>query len=217
MTEIERTADKPISFAGTLLNRYRHVCAFVDSREEEHRLIDPFVREGLEQGEKALYFVDPEKSADYVLHFQNAGLDMATLLAQGQFDLRTWSEAQLRGGRFEMPAMLSMIEEALSEAAPQGFPRTRFVAEMAWAATGSPGVSDLIEHEARVNYISPRFKDPLICVYDTAKFGGDVVIDVLRTHPMALVGGVLYENPFFVPPDEFLDELRQRGPNAEDG
>jgi hypothetical protein len=32
----------------------------------------------------------------------------------------------------------------------------------------------------------------------------------MRTHPMIIVGGILQENPFFVPPDEFLRELRQR-------
>jgi hypothetical protein len=36
------------------------------------------------------------------------------------------------------------------------------------------------------------------------------VLDILRTHPMAIVGGVLQNNPFFVPPDEFLLELRAR-------
>jgi hypothetical protein len=35
-------------------------------------------------------------------------------------------------------------------------------------------------------------------------------MDILRTHPMVIVGGVLKENPFFVPPDEMLRELRQR-------
>jgi hypothetical protein len=35
-------------------------------------------------------------------------------------------------------------------------------------------------------------------------------MDVLRTHPMVIIGGLLQENPFFVPPDEFLRELRGR-------
>lgn len=35
-------------------------------------------------------------------------------------------------------------------------------------------------------------------------------MDILRTHPMVIVGGVLQQNPFFVPPDLFLQELRQR-------
>jgi hypothetical protein len=40
-------------------------------------------------------------------------------------------------------------------------------------------------------------------------------MDILRTHPMVVVGGSLRENPFFVPPDQFLAELRQRRGNGE--
>lgn len=35
-------------------------------------------------------------------------------------------------------------------------------------------------------------------------------MDILRTHPMVIIGGLLQVNPFFVPPDEFLRELRGR-------
>jgi hypothetical protein len=37
-------------------------------------------------------------------------------------------------------------------------------------------------------------------------------MDILRTHPMVIIGGVLQENPFFVPPAQFLQELRSRTP-----
>ena len=35
-------------------------------------------------------------------------------------------------------------------------------------------------------------------------------MDILRTHPMVIIGGILQYNPFFVPPDQFLRELRGR-------
>ena len=35
-------------------------------------------------------------------------------------------------------------------------------------------------------------------------------MDIMRTHPMVIVGGLLQENPFFVPPDVFLQELQAR-------
>ncbi|HYS15902.1 MAG TPA: hypothetical protein VET45_03165 [Candidatus Binatia bacterium] len=37
------------------------------------------------------------------------------------------------------------------------------------------------------------------------------MVDIMRTHPMVIIGGILQENPFFVPPDTFLKELRARG------
>jgi hypothetical protein len=35
-------------------------------------------------------------------------------------------------------------------------------------------------------------------------------MDIMRTHPMVIIGGFLQENPFFVPPEEMLAELRRR-------
>jgi hypothetical protein len=50
-----------------------------------------------------------------------------------------------------------------------------------------------------------------VCTYDLTKFSTALVMDVLRTHPQAIVGGILQENPFYIPPAEFLRELRDRG------
>ena len=48
-----------------------------------------------------------------------------------------------------------------------------------------------------------------VCTYDLARFDASVVIDVMRTHPMVIVGGILQENPFYVPADEMPKELRE--------
>jgi hypothetical protein len=50
----------------------------------------------------------------------------------------------------------------------------------------------------------------VICAYDLSKFGASVVIDAMRTHPVVIVGGLLHENPFYVSPEQFLLELRER-------
>ena len=81
---------------------------------------------------------------------------------------------------------------------------------MDWAAEDQSHLDDLIEFESRVNDVWRRHEDAVVCTYDLAKFGGDTVIDIMRTHPMVIVGGLLHQNPFFVPPEEFLLELRAR-------
>ena len=40
--------------------------------------------------------------------------------------------------------------------------------------------------------------------------GGDTVIDIMRTHPMVIIGEILHRNPFYVPPGELLREFRER-------
>ncbi|MBV9774233.1 MAG: hypothetical protein JO040_09810, partial [Gemmatimonadetes bacterium] len=51
--------------------------------------------------------------------------------------------------------------------------------------------------------------------YDCRMLGAGVALDILRTHPMVILGEVLHENPFYVPPDEFLRELGARRPKPE--
>ena len=78
------------------------------------------------------------------------------------------------------------------------------------AAGGHSYIDDLIEFESRVNHIWEHHDDAVICTYHLGQFGGDAVIDIMRTHPMVIIGGILQRNPFFVPPSEFLRELRER-------
>jgi hypothetical protein len=156
------TADQPISFAGGTLDRYRHVCAFFDGFDEEVSVLGPFVRQGLERGEKAFHIVDPELLPHYPRMLHDHGIDVHTALERGQFEIRTWHEAYLREGRFDQDAMLTLIEQVLNDGPAQGFPLTRLVAHMEWSLEDMPGVDDLLEYETRLNYVLPRYKDPVI-------------------------------------------------------
>ena len=153
---------EPIHFAGGVLDHYRHACAFFNSADEEHRVMDPFVREGFERGEKGFHIIDPDQREDYIRRLQAGGIDAPVLLERGQFQLKTWYEAYLRDGRFDQDAMLALIEEVLQEGQREGFPLTRLVAHMEWSLQDFPGVQDLVEYETRLNYVLPRYKDPVI-------------------------------------------------------
>jgi hypothetical protein len=107
--------------------------------------------------------------------------------------------------------MLALIEEVLQSAAASGYPLTRLIGGTGWSLLDKPGVGDLVEYETRLNYVLAKYDDPVICTYDLSKFSASVVIDIMRTHPVVIIGGLLQENPFFVPPDQFLLELRERG------
>src|SRR6266566_7227143 len=102
------TEDQPIPFAGGLLDQYRHVCAFFDSPDEEQRILAPFVRDGLERGERAFHIVDPAQRADYVRRLEDAGIPVAAAAAHGQFELHTWNETYFRTGGFDHDDMLAV-------------------------------------------------------------------------------------------------------------
>jgi len=188
----------------------RHACAFFHSADEEYRALLPFIKEGFDCGHRSLHIVDPDLRDAHRQRLTAAGIDLAGAEHGGRFELRCWAEAYLRGGRFEQDRMLAFLQEALDAGRKQGFAMTRLVAHMEWAVGESPGVEDLVEYETRINHMWPQHEDAVICVYDLARFRADIVMDIMRTHPVVLIGGIFHENPFFVPPDEFLQELRER-------
>src|SRR6266850_2319116 len=71
-------------------------------------------------------------------------------------------DPKLRRGHFDQTAMLALIEEVLTEGKRRGFPLTRLVAHMEWALEDRPGVDDLVEYETRLNYILPKYPDPVL-------------------------------------------------------
>jgi hypothetical protein len=205
-----RTAAPPISFAGSQLNQVRHVCAFFNSDDEKYRVLLPFIKDGFEHGDKAIHVVSPHQRCDHLRRLAAVGIDPAVARQSGQLDLRINTEAYLQDGRFDQDRMLEVFEHLASGTVREGFRLSRIVCHMEWAADDRAHVDNLVEFESRVNDLWSRYNDAVVCVYDLAKFGGDTVVDIIRTHPMIIIGGILQQNPFFVPPGQFLRELRDR-------
>jgi hypothetical protein len=204
----------PIHLADSVVGKHRHIGAFFHSEEERYRVLVPFIAEGLAQGEKALHLIDPPARELHVRRLREAGVDIDRAEAQHHLELVSWADAYLRGGRFDKRAMLGQLRQFLVDGTEQGFPLTRLIAHMEWAVEQRPGVSDLAEYEARLNYVLPEYNDVVICAYDVTKFSDDMIADVMRVHPAVITGGSLHENSFYTPPDLMLEELSRRKAQA---
>jgi polysaccharide pyruvyl transferase WcaK-like protein len=153
---------QPIRIANSVLQARRHVCAFFHTRDEGYRVLLPFIAEGFQRGEKAFHIVDPALRAEHRERLATAGIDVEAAERTGQFELRNWADAYLRDGHFDQDRMLALIEQVLDTGKEQGYALTRLVAHMDWALEDRPGVDDLVEYEARLNYLLPRYQDPVI-------------------------------------------------------
>jgi hypothetical protein len=187
-----------------------HACAFFNSRDEEYELLLPFSKSGAEAGDRLFQVVDKAHLAERRRRLAETGIDVSATETKGQLEIRPWENAYLRGNRFDQNAMLELIREVLEEGRSRGFPLTRLWANMEWALDDLPGVHDIVEYETRLNHFLPNYNDVVVCTYDLSKFSAPVVMDIMRTHPQVIVGGLLQENPFYVPPDQFLAELSRR-------
>jgi hypothetical protein len=206
---MKRTAS-PISLAGSHLGEARHVCAFFNNEEEEYRVLLPFIQDGFKCGHKAVHVINPGQNTNHRERLTGIGIDPAAAEKVGQLEVRTNSDVYIREGRFDQDRMLQVFEQLASGNVKGDFPLSRIVCRMDWVVEDRSYVDDVIEFESRVNDVWSRHDDAVICTYHLSKFGGDAVIDIMRTHPLIIIGGILQQNPFFVPPEEFLREFRER-------
>jgi len=151
--------EKEVRLAGKALDRRRHVCAFFNSKDEEYRVLLPFVKEGIDHGQKAFHIVKDGHRPEHRRRLAKAGIDVADAERKGQLEIRRWEDAYLREGHFDQNRMLALIEEVLQGGKAQGYPLTRLVANMEWALEDRPGVYDIVEYETRLNFILPRYDD----------------------------------------------------------
>ena len=136
-----------IRFAGSKLDRARHVCAFFNSNEEEYDVLLPFIKEGFELGDRAVHVVNPGQRDDHLLRLTTAGIDAAAAERRGQFELRTNVETYLRDGHFDQNQMLQTFEQLAKGSANSPNGLSRIVCRMDWAAEDRSYIDDLIEFE----------------------------------------------------------------------
>ena len=203
-------ARKSVCLFGEHLDEGMHICTFFRTSDERYRVLMPFIREGMEQGDRAFHIVNPALRSEHTQHIAEAGIDATRAEADGQLEVIGWDQAPLRGGSFNQSAMLSLLPVLLNDGRTRGFPITRFIADMAWVLNDPGALDRLLEFECRANLALPKAGDIVICAYELDKFGAAIVIDALRTHPIVLVGGIVQRNPFYVPPEELLKELNER-------
>ena len=202
---------RSVNLAGTELTCSCHACAFFSSDAEEQRVLGPFAKDGLAENDRFVQIINDKHRQDRVRRLTAEGIDVEAATARGQLDMRPWEKAYLSGGNgFNQDSMLALIQDVLKEGRSSGFRMTRLWANMEWALEDLPGVDQIVEYETRLNYILPTYDDVVVCTYDLNRFSAATVMDILRTHPQVIVGGVMQHNPFFVPPDRFLAELQSR-------
>ncbi|HEY8202524.1 MAG TPA: MEDS domain-containing protein, partial [Actinomycetota bacterium] len=197
-----------VQLAGRALGPQRHVCAFFQSRDQEYRTLLPFVKEGLERGEKAVHIVDPALRAEHRSRLASAGIDVATAEHRRQLEILDWDKTYLRERPFNWRAMSEVVEGMLRQARADGFPRSRLIGHGEWALPDSSAIQ--VDYESRMNEVLSAYDDPVVCAYDRSRLSAGTMTDLLRAHPTVVVDGVLLDNPCFQPPARFLPRLRDR-------
>ena len=189
----------------TDLEKGDHLCCLFETDEEHRAILVPYLRQGLERNEKVLY-VSAERPAETILDYlRDDGVVVEPYLQRGQLAFTSFEGAYVPGGTFHPESVIARLASETERAIQQGYGALRVTGEGAWVKHRLPSAEPLIRYEALLNRFIPHHPCVALCQYDCRHFEPAQLLDVLRTHPHVVVGIEVCENPYFIPPDEFLN------------
>ena len=183
-----------------------HLCWIYESEEEHRSLLTPYLRQGLEHGEKIIYIVDNHSEKEILGYLRDDGVSVKPYITSGQLSIRAARDVYLPDGAFHPEEMIRLLGEETQLALDEGYPVLRTSIEMTWALRGFSGSERLIEYESMLNqfFLSSRCRG--LCQYDRRRFSPELLLDVLKTHSKVAIGRHIFENSYYIPPAVFASE-----------
>ncbi len=190
------------------LNPGEHLCPIYENAAERLAVVIPFIKHGLARRERCLFVANDRTTEEVIQALSAAGIDVASERGHGALRFLNKSESFLLGREFDPDVMFGFLRREERQALADGYSGLRVAGEMTWALGPESGCDRLIEFEARLNEFLVESRSVIVCLYDRRRFDPAVIHDVLRTHPVVVLGDQVYSNPYYEPPELVLSDER---------
>ncbi len=204
MNEAKPDLSRLAELAGSL-GPHQHLCLLYDTKEEQFAAALPFLSAGLARGERCLYIADENRAAAVLGALRKGGTDIDHSLRSGALILADKRETYLKHGRFDPDLWIDFLSQAAEKEGAGKFSGVRtLLGEMTWALGEDTSPDSLVEYEAKLTYYVRDHDVRVLCQYHRERFSAQLILDIIRTHPVVVYGGIICQNPYYVPPDELL-------------
>lgn len=181
-----------------------HICQIFSDDDERNDSLLKFLLSGLQSKERAACFSEKTDERTIAEFFARNGLSYKELHQQGAFALSGTRDVYFKDERFDPERMLELLTEFYRESMRAGYTAARVIGEMLPEVQDIPGGERLMEYESRVSLLLRDVPVTSVCQYDARSFDGATIMDILKVHPHMVVRGAVINNPFYIPPEEFL-------------
>lgn len=195
-----------LGFGDITCNWGMHIAGLYETEAERDEIICGFLCEGARQNDLQLYCPVEQTQEEFEHTFSEHCPCCADAVHKPDlFQFYSAKDLYYPTGVFSPWDMDDGLNAFYAESQKNGKKNVRATAEMVWALDNSiPGVEHLMAYESRLNYFVKKKPWISICMYNVTRFSGNVIMNVLRTHPYTISGNVITENPFYMNPDDFL-------------
>ncbi|HKJ80306.1 MAG TPA: MEDS domain-containing protein [Prolixibacteraceae bacterium] len=194
-----------LGFGNYSCNWGLHIAGLYETTSERDEIVNSYLAKGVQEDNRILYCPAEQTAEEFKEKFGAFCPECHTALKnREQFSLSSAKELYYPNGTFSPESMDAGLNAFYTESQKDGKKYVRATAEMVWALGAIPGIEHLMAYEARLNFFIPGKPWVSLCMYNTTKFNGSIILNVLRTHPYILNGGVVMQNPYFEDPVEWL-------------
>lgn len=185
------------------LETCEHIALFYETREERFATVTPFIRQGIEEGERVMYVIDDFTESQILAELRGGDADIDAALESGQLTFHSLEETYLRSGRFDADDMLEVYEGAIEEAKAD-YPGLRVTASTNFVLDDHATTEEFMAYESRVNELFRGEDCIALCHYDRDRIPAETLVDVVRTHPHLVFNETVCHNFYYTPPEEFF-------------
>jgi len=186
-----------------------HICQLFNQRSEAFGVMLSLLRSGLHDGERCIMLAsEPTFGAirpKLAEHFP----DLAEREEQGQITFFTQKDPFLVKGKFDPYYLVSAHQTQIGQALKEGWPAIRIGVDMSWLTRGLATTKDILKYEATCDAVFTFQNTPIVALaqYDYGRLSGSLVVELLKLHPIAIVGNFIKRNPYYHNSEEYLRRI----------
>jgi PAS domain S-box-containing protein len=182
-----------------------HICSIYENTAERLAAAVAFIKMGLTRGQRCLHLDADDRAFEEVSQgLAAAGVDVARERARGALRFLREQDTYLPPGGFSPETMLEFVGRQAAQALADGFAGLWSSADMTWSVGQESGNDRLVAYEARLNRLAKQPPCVILCQYERTRFDAPCIHDVLRTHPLVILGRQLCANPYYELPEIVL-------------
>lgn len=191
-----------------------HICQFYNQASEIIHTAAPLMRDGLRVRDKC-FFAAAEPRLDEVRKaLRAAHVDVDEAASSGQLQLVGERAELLKDGRFDPYHLLATHQALIARSLADGWQTVRAVLDMGWLASESNASPEqLLKYEAAADAVFTFQSRPIVALlqYNYSELPGELVVELLKIHPIAVVGKFIKRNPYYVDAEEYMVKIIRRG------
>jgi hypothetical protein len=183
-----------------------HICQLYNKAGDIVGVTARMIQGGLAASEKCLFAGTPNTVHDLVEALNKAGVDVELVQEAGQLTLISDREAFLVGKRFDPYHLLSTHQTFIAQALRESWQAVRISIDMTWLTRDVATPEQILKYEAASDAVFTFQNAPIIALmhYDYSKLPGGLVVEMLKLHPIAVVGKFIKRNPYYLNSEQYL-------------